>query len=345
MFTDSKGDTLTRLRVVIVAIGGACALIVLAISSGGPAAVASAAPAPPGATTGAASNLAQSSATVAGTVNPNGTATSYYFQYGTSTSYGSTTPSADAGSGTADTPASANLTGLTSSTTYHYRVVAVSSVGTTDGADQTFTTTTPPAVTTGSASRITHSSAGITGVVNPEGQATTYYFRYGTTTAYGLQTSPSSVGSGTGPVGVHGTIYGLTANTTYHYQLVAQNAGGISYGADQTLATTSSEAVVLGHEGFVSPGSVVGVELGCFHGTSTCKGQLTMTHDGTVIGQRDYSIPADSGGFQNMVLSSAGRGMLGSNSTFHLLSVTVTATDSTGQKLSFVIHLARWVWH
>jgi hypothetical protein len=336
---------LTRLRVVMAAVGVACASIALAISSGGSAAVASAAPAPPAATTGAATNVAQSSATVAGTVNPNGTATSYSFQYGTSTSYGSSTPSTDAGSGSADAPVSANLTGLASSTAYHYRLVAVSSAGTTDGADQTFTTTTPPTVTTGTPSRITRSWAGISGVVNPEGQATTYYFRYGTTTAYGLQSSPQSAGSGTGPVGVHGDIYGLTADTTYHYQLVAQNAGGTSYGADQTLVTTSSEAVVLGHEGFVSPGAVVGVELGCFHGTSTCTGHLTMNHDGTVIGQRDYSIPADSGGFQNMVLSPAGQQMLGSNSTFHLLPVTVTATGSTGQTLSFVIHLARWVWH
>lgn len=329
----------------MAAIGVACASTALAIASGGSAAVASATPTPPAATTGGATNVAQSSATVAGTVNPSGTATSYYFQYGTSTSYGSSTPSTDAGSGTADVPVSANLTGLASSTIYHYRVVGVSSAGTTDGADQTFTTTTPPAVTTGTPSRITRAWAGIGGVVNPEGQATTYYFRYGTTTAYGLQSGPQSAGSGSGPVAVHGDIYGLASDTTYHYQLVAQSAGGTSYGADQTLLTASSQAVVLGHEGFVSPGAVVGVELGCFHGTSTCTGHLTMSHDGTVIAQRSYSIAADSGGFQNMVLSAAGKLMLGSNSTFHLLPVTVTATGSTGQTLSFVIHLARWVWH
>jgi hypothetical protein len=80
---------------------------------------------------------------------------------------------------------------------------------------------------------------------SPTRQSTTYYFRYGTTAAYGLQSSPQNSGSGTVPVGVHADIYGLTANTTYHYQLVAQNAGGTSYGADQTLTTTSSQAVVL----------------------------------------------------------------------------------------------------
>lgn len=326
----------------------ACGLTGLAVSSAStpPAAsAASTAPTAPAATTGSATDLAQSNATANGTVNPNGTDTSYYFQYGTSASYGSNTPTTAAGAGTADVPAAAKLSGLASSTTYHFRVVAVSSAGTTDGADETFTTTTPPTVTTGTASRIARSWAGVSGTVDPKGQATTYYFRYGTTNAYGLQTSPADAGSGTGPVGVHSNIYGLATDTTYHYQLVAQSAGGTTYGADQTLATTSSEAVVLGHEGFVSPGHVVGVELGCFHGTSTCTGHLTMSQGGAVIGQRDYSIPADSGGFQNMVLTPAGQQTLGSNSTFHLLAVTVTATGSAGQKLSFVIHLARWVWH
>jgi len=316
-----KGDSLSRIRLVFVVLATASASIALLISSGGAPAAASAAPAAPAATTGAATDVAQSSAAVAGAVNPNGTATSYYFQYGTTTSYGSNTPSTNAGAGTADVAASANLSGLASSTTYHYRVVAVSNAGTTDGIDHTFTTTTPPTVTTGSAARITHTWAGVSGTVNPRGQSTTYYFRYGTTAAYGLQSSPQNSGSGTVPVGVHADIYGLTADTTYHYQLVAQNAGGTSYGA------------------------VVGVQIGCFHGTSTCTGHVTMSHNGVVIGQRDYSIPADSGGFQNMVLTPTGKQMLGSNSTFHLLAVTVTATGTNGQKLSFVIHLARWVWH
>jgi hypothetical protein len=334
-----------RMRIAVVTALVACAPVALVVSSAGAPAAASAAAAPPSATTGSSANVAQSSATVNGTVNPNGSDTTYYFQYGTTTSYGSNSAPASAGSGTSDESVSANLTGLASSTTYHYRLVAVSSAGTTNGADLTFTTTTPPVVTTGTPSSISRSSAALTGTVDPKGQSTTYYFRYGTSTAYGTQTSPASAGSGTGPVGVHATIFGLTADTAYHYQLVAQNAGGTSYGSDQTFTTTSSQAVVLGHEGFVSPGGVVGVELGCFHGTSACTGHLQMSHNGTVVAQRDYNIKADSGGFQNMQLSSAGKQMLGSNGVFHLLPVTVTAAGSTGQKLSYVIHLARWVWH
>ncbi len=335
-----------RLRIALITALVACAPVALAVGFAGSAQVASAAnPAPPSATTGSATNVTQSSATVSGTVNPNGSDTTYYFQYGSTTSYGSNTASTSAGSGTSDESVSSNLTGLAPSTTYHYRLVAVNSAGTTDGADQTFTTTTPPTVTTGPPSDITRSSAALSGSVDPKSQSTTYYFRYGTTTSYGTQTSPSSAGSGNGPVGVHATIYGLSANTTYHYQVVAQNAGGTSYGNDQTFTTTSSQAVILGREGFVSPGGVVGVELGCFHGTSDCAGHLTMSHNGTVIAQRDYRIASDSGGFQNMQLTSQGKQMLGSNGVWHLLAVTVTATSSTGQKLSYTVHLARWVWH
>lgn len=333
-----------KVRATVLTATVAGAVVAALLSSVGAAPLASAAASAPSATTGSASNVAQSSATIGGTVNPAGTDTHYYFQYGTTSSYGSSTTPTDAGAGTNDVSVSAELTGLAASTTYHYRIVAVSSAGTTDGADKTLTTTTPPAATTAAPSEVTRTSAIVTGEVDPKGQATTYYFRYGTTTAYGTQSAPGSAGSGSGSVGVHATLFGLSPKTTYHYQLVAQNAGGTSYGADQTLTTTSSEAVVLGREGFVSPGRVVGVELGCFHGTATCNGHLTVSHGGTVIAQRDYSIRADSGGFQNTKLTSAGMSMLGANHAWHLLPVTVTATADNGQKLSFTVHLARWIW-
>jgi hypothetical protein len=206
----------------------------------------------------------------------------------------------------------------------------------------------PPAVTTSPTSDIGKSSATLSGTVNPNGQSTTYFFEYGTTTSYGTQTGPAGVGSGNTPVGVHQAIFGLAPNTTYHYRLVATNSAGPTNGADQTLttpSTTPSQVAVLGHEGFVSPGHVVGVEVGCFHGTSQCTGHITVSHNGTTIAERDYSIAPDTGGFQNVELNSTGQSALGSNGVFHLLPVTVTATQTGGQTVSFVIHLARWVWH
>ena len=97
---------------------------------------------PPTVTTGSATSVTSSSATLNGTVNPNGSSTTYYFQYGTSTSYGSSTTSTSAGSGTSDVSVDASISGRSSNTTYHYRLIATNSAGTSYGDDQSFTTDT-----------------------------------------------------------------------------------------------------------------------------------------------------------------------------------------------------------
>lgn len=104
----------------------------------------------PAVTTSAASGVTATTATLNGTVNPEGSATTYQFQYGTSTSYGSVTPTspASAGSGSSAVAESAALSGLAAGTTYDYRLVATNATGTTHGANQTFTT---PAAGSGTA--------------------------------------------------------------------------------------------------------------------------------------------------------------------------------------------------
>jgi hypothetical protein len=97
---------------------------------------------PPTVTTGSVTSVTSSSATLNGTVNPNGLSTTYYFNYGTTTSYGSTTASANAGSGTSNVSVSADVIGLSANTTYHIRIVATNSAGTSYGSDQSFTTLT-----------------------------------------------------------------------------------------------------------------------------------------------------------------------------------------------------------
>jgi hypothetical protein len=93
---------------------------------------------PPATTTGMSTKVMTSSATLNGTVNPNGLSTTYYFEWGTTTSYGNTIPStpASAGSGTSGVHVSADITGLSPDTIYHYRLVAVSSFGTSYGSDR-----------------------------------------------------------------------------------------------------------------------------------------------------------------------------------------------------------------
>jgi hypothetical protein len=96
-----------------------------------------------------------------------------------------------------------------------------------------------PEATTESASSIKTTKATLNGTVNPNGSETTYQFEYGTTTAYGSKTpaSPKSIGSGTSPVKVSEEIEGLKAETTYHFRVVATNAGGTTEGKDQTFTT------------------------------------------------------------------------------------------------------------
>ena len=91
------------------------------------------------ATTGVATDVTANSARFNGTVNPGGFATTAYFEWGTSTAYGNTTPSQSVGSGTSSVKVSWNQSGLSSGTTYHYRVVGNNTKGIVNGLDATFT--------------------------------------------------------------------------------------------------------------------------------------------------------------------------------------------------------------
>src|SRR5437764_12295886 len=94
---------------------------------------------PPVVTTNPATLIASFSATLNGSLDPHGLSTSGYFQYGTTTSYGSTTAS-QTKTGNTYQSVNANISGLIASTTYHFRIVATNSAGTTNGSDTTFTT-------------------------------------------------------------------------------------------------------------------------------------------------------------------------------------------------------------
>src|SRR5580765_4984790 len=210
------------------------------------AAAAGARAAAPTAITGSVTAVGATTATVTGTVNPGGVATTWYVEYGTSTSYGSQTASTNAGSGTSNTAVSVSLASLAQGTTYHYRVVATSTAGTSRGSDGLFTTLAPPGVVTGSASSVGVSSATLHGTVDPNGQATTWWFEYGTTTGYGSQTTAKNGGSGNNPSNVSIQITGLQKGQTFHYRLVAQSTGGTTHGGDATFVTSSAPSVVSG---------------------------------------------------------------------------------------------------
>jgi tetratricopeptide (TPR) repeat protein len=193
---------------------------------------------PPVAITNPATNVASSSATLNGSVDPHGLTTNVHFQYGTTTSYGNTTANQSKTGNTYQNVA-ANISGLAGRTTYHFRIVATNSAGTRYGADRTFTTlrtTGPPVVITSPATNVTSSSATLNGSVDPHGLTTTVHFQYGTTTSYGLTTA-NQTKSGNAYQNVAANISGLSASTTYHFQIVGTNTSGTTYGSDRTFTT------------------------------------------------------------------------------------------------------------
>ena len=199
----------------------------------------------PTVTTGSASSGSSTSFTLNGTVNPQGASTTYYFEYGTTSNYGSNTGTRSAGSGWSDTSVDGYITGLAANTIYHYRLVATNGTGTTDGADQTFTTSAAaPTAATGTATSVGSTSATLNGTVNPNGSATTYSFEYGTTTGYGSATTTASAGSGSSDVPATALIASLSPDTLYHYRLVATNGVGTAYGSDHTLTTIEPKPTI-----------------------------------------------------------------------------------------------------
>lgn len=92
-------------------------------------------------TDNAASDVTQTTATLSTDIRPGFAATTYHFEYGLTVGYGSRTPeSGSIGSDNASHPGSAAVSALLPASTYHFRVVATNAFGTTDSADQTFTT-------------------------------------------------------------------------------------------------------------------------------------------------------------------------------------------------------------
>jgi hypothetical protein len=213
------------------------ALLATGAVTGGVAAAASS----PSVSTSSATSVKTRSVVLRGKVNANGASTTYQFVWGLAKDvYGAASPVKSAGHGTGTRTVAVTAAGLQPGTVYHYRLTATSRFGNTAGADRTVKTKghPPPQAATGAVSALTAHTATLTGVVNPQGELTSYYFQYGPSPAYGFQTSPQLVAAGTAPVAVAQTLAGLQAFTTFHYRLVAQHGTFFpSAGVDQSFVT------------------------------------------------------------------------------------------------------------
>lgn len=198
----------------------------------------------PAVVTAGTSGVTQTSSVLHGTVDPNGSSTTYYFQWGLTNGYGVNGKARSAGHGTKPVSVHETAGGLIPGTTYHYRLVATNGGGTTVGADRTFRTAghPPPGVTTGPASDLSATSATLTGVLSPNGESTSWAFQYGLTPSYGAQTFGGTVAATSPPVNVSWALAGLAPGTVFHYRLIATHgtAASYSYGVDASFMTYPS---------------------------------------------------------------------------------------------------------
>jgi hypothetical protein len=280
----------------------------------------------PSATTGPVSSVGATTATVSGSVNPNGTSTSWKVEYGTSTSYGSSTASANAGSGTSSVAVSGSLSGLKPGTAYHYRVVATNSSGTAHGADGILTTSPAPQVSTGGASSITSTSATLNGTVNPSGRATTWYFEYGTSTSYGTRTPAKDAGSGTSPGSVSAAVTGLKSGATYHFRLVASSDAGTSRGSDRTFLPVAPPSVT------TKGASSIRDTTATLNAAVNPTGQSTTAYFeyGTTTGYGTKSSAKSLGSGRSSTSFGIGISGLAPGTTYHYRVIATNATGTNG---------------
>ena len=205
----------------------------------------------PAVTTGAPSEIKRTTAKLDGVVNPEGEAvTSCEFEYGTSSAYGHTAPCVPAtvGSGSSPVAVSAEVSGLTLATGYHYRLVAGNANGLSVGADVAFTTPLAvEGVKTLAVSEVLAASATLSGSLEPNGFDTHYWFEYGPLTdVFGLSTTHEDAGEASGEKPVSLPVTGLEPNTLYLDRLTAENTFGVTIGSGVEVFTTLPIPPVLG---------------------------------------------------------------------------------------------------
>ena len=166
-------------------------------------------------------------------------------------------------------------------------------------------------------------TASLAGGVYPNGLDTTYYWQYGTTTAYGSQTAPVGVGAGTLPTSASATLTGLTPATSYHYRLVATNAVGTIYGYDYTLTTGPATEVpptnsaAPGVTGTVEQGAKLTAAVG-----SWSPAGLTYTYQ--------WQVSTDGSSWSNISGATASTYTVPGGELADDLRVQVTATNAYG---------------
>jgi hypothetical protein len=302
---------------------------------------------PPFVTTDPATNVTSNSAELNATIDAGGSATTYKYEYGPTTAFGTVVPASgtlDAGSDVGDVsqPPQA-ISGLSAGTTYYYRACANndgSGPGTANqvcGDVQAFTTTgtSAPSVSTSAATAIANTSAQLNGSVNAHGAGTVYVFEHGTSTAFGqIAPVPSgNAGSGTTGLAVTTSLSALQPRTTYFYRLVAVNAQGTIRGSVMTFTTTGP---AVAPSVTTVPASNITQTGALLKGTLNPRGQTTtFTFEyGTTTSFGQITAVDNAGNHSSTVPISLPASGLAPNTTY---LYRIVATNATGTSIGAVM--------
>jgi PKD repeat protein len=252
-------------------------------------------------------NIRSRGGTIDGGVYPNGLRTTWWIQYGTTTSYGNSTPATSAGSGTAPASITGYLSQLTPGTTYNYRVVAQNSAGTTYGYNYSFTTlasspTTPTAAFTRTPAPATPGSSvsyNATGSTDSGATITDYTWNWG-------DGSPiDDVGSNAS------TSHTYTSPGVYNATLIVTNGDGQSDSITHTITVDDPTASFTVSPTVPAPNQSVN-----FNGSGSTDPESTIT---------GYSWTFGDGG------TSTSENPTHTYSTRGTYTVSLTVTNSLGQ--------------
>lgn len=258
----------------------------------------------PGVDAPALSAITTEGAHVEASVAPGNVVTTAHFEYCLASADCSSYPAADPSdpsnpwhsladhtgiAGGGQTTIQDDFTNLSRNTAYIARVIAANAATSSSASTPFRTAQSAPSVQTGGAVDITASSATVNGSITPYGLQTTFHFEYGTTTDYGSSVpvgAEAIAGGGTAARSFSRPVDGLAPGTTYHFRLVAQNAAGVTYGADQTFVTAAANQPGRGYEQ-VTPVDKDGADINSHFG-------FQAKADGSALEYSTLAAPADA---------------------------------------------------